>query len=162
MRISVDLTHEQYRQLHDLTMALTRRTHERDASAPAHTIERTAALAVEHGLLELNRLWYRIELAEWLNRGTPPERTCPACGGNDRDMPCAYPSEGRPGCLRDARLTAPAAPERPAESGEAPCYWCGRPTLVRIDALNDAQGRHECMRADCVRGLPRPSDPVSA
>lgn len=29
---------------------------------------------------------------------------CPACNGNDHDMPCAYPSEGKMGCLRDKRL----------------------------------------------------------
>ncbi len=32
-----------------------------------------------------------------------PER-CPTCSGNDGDMPCAYPSEGKAGCPRDARL----------------------------------------------------------
>lgn len=30
--------------------------------------------------------------------------TCTVCGGNDADVPCAYPSAGQPGCLRDARL----------------------------------------------------------
>lgn len=30
--------------------------------------------------------------------------TCPFCLGNDRNVPCAYPSEGREGCLRDIRL----------------------------------------------------------
>lgn len=29
---------------------------------------------------------------------------CPTCQGNDRDMPCAYPEGGQPGCLRDKRL----------------------------------------------------------
>lgn len=29
-------------------------------------------------------------------------QVCPVCGGNDWEMPCAYPSEGAPGCLRDA------------------------------------------------------------
>lgn len=33
------------------------------------------------------------------------EPRCPYCGGNDKDMPCAYPSEGKPGCLRDVRLS---------------------------------------------------------
>jgi hypothetical protein len=32
------------------------------------------------------------------------EAKCSYCGGNDRDMPCAYPSEKKEGCLRDARL----------------------------------------------------------
>jgi hypothetical protein len=29
---------------------------------------------------------------------------CPYCHGNDGAIPCAYPSEGKPGCLRDARV----------------------------------------------------------
>lgn len=29
---------------------------------------------------------------------------CPVCKGNDGCMPCAYPSEGLAGCLRDQRL----------------------------------------------------------
>lgn len=31
---------------------------------------------------------------------------CRVCNGNDRDVPCAYPSGDQPGCLRDARLRA--------------------------------------------------------
>lgn len=30
-------------------------------------------------------------------------RVCPACGGNDWEKPCAYPSEGKKGCLRDEK-----------------------------------------------------------
>ncbi len=33
-----------------------------------------------------------------------PVGPCTYCGGNDKDAPCAYPSEGKPGCLRDARM----------------------------------------------------------
>lgn len=29
---------------------------------------------------------------------------CKACGGNDKNIPCAYPSENKDGCLRDFRL----------------------------------------------------------
>jgi hypothetical protein len=36
----------------------------------------------------------------------PTEARCKSCGGNDGDMPCAYPGEGKPGCLRDTRLAA--------------------------------------------------------
>lgn len=32
--------------------------------------------------------------------------TCNACGGNDYNVPCAYPSEGMKGCLRDKRIKA--------------------------------------------------------
>jgi hypothetical protein len=31
---------------------------------------------------------------------------CPTCLGNDGDAPCAYPSEGKAGCLRDKRREA--------------------------------------------------------
>lgn len=36
----------------------------------------------------------------------PDRGTCGYCGGNDGNVPCAYPGEGKPGCLRDARLAA--------------------------------------------------------
>lgn len=29
---------------------------------------------------------------------------CAVCGGNDRDVPCAYPGSSKPGCPRDKRL----------------------------------------------------------
>ncbi len=38
---------------------------------------------------------------------------CPVCGGNDANMSCAYPGEGRPGCWRDSRL----ADDEPATPG---------------------------------------------
>lgn len=34
---------------------------------------------------------------------------CPTCKGNDANAPCAYPSEGKPGCLRDASMAAAPA-----------------------------------------------------
>ena len=34
---------------------------------------------------------------------------CSYCGGNDSDMPCAYPGDKVSGCLRDRRLAAPPA-----------------------------------------------------
>lgn len=34
----------------------------------------------------------------------PALATCKSCNGNDGDAPCAYPGEGKHGCLRDARL----------------------------------------------------------
>lgn len=42
----------------------------------------------------------RSGLAPRADRGT-----CTACGGNDANVPCAYPGEGQPGCLRDLRLS---------------------------------------------------------
>jgi hypothetical protein len=47
----------------------------------------------------------------------PAEARCKSCGGNDADMPCAYPGEGRPGCLRDARLAGEPKQE-PKEQDE--------------------------------------------
>lgn len=44
------------------------------------------------------------ELAKRLSEHCRDRGICPWCRGNDRDMPCLYPSEGKPGCLRDARL----------------------------------------------------------
>lgn len=32
------------------------------------------------------------------------EPVCPTCKGNDGEMPCAYPSNGMTGCLRDKRF----------------------------------------------------------
>lgn len=41
---------------------------------------------------------------------------CPACGGNDGNMPCAYPEGGQPGCPRDVRLGRAA--DVPVNGGE--------------------------------------------
>lgn len=35
------------------------------------------------------------------------EQRCPTCHGNARDIPCAYPSEDMPGCLRTANALTP-------------------------------------------------------
>lgn len=37
--------------------------------------------------------------------GSKPK--CSVCGGNDKDMPCAFPGGKQPGCLRDARMQKP-------------------------------------------------------
>lgn len=29
---------------------------------------------------------------------------CKYCNGNDKDRPCLYQSENKPGCLRDSRI----------------------------------------------------------
>lgn len=50
----------------------------------------------------LRRTYYNMQCEGCLLRMGEPH--CVACGGNDRDAPCAYPGEGKPGCLRDARL----------------------------------------------------------
>jgi hypothetical protein len=38
-----------------------------------------------------------------LPEGELPDQRCPVCNGNDADLPCAYPWERVPGCLRDKR-----------------------------------------------------------
>jgi hypothetical protein len=45
---------------------------------------------------------------------TPAEPVCPTCRGNDGDMPCAYPSKGMKGCLRDQRLQTPDCATTPS------------------------------------------------
>lgn len=37
-------------------------------------------------------------------RGEGNAALCPSCNGNDGDTPCAYPSEGKQGCLRASRV----------------------------------------------------------
>lgn len=63
---------------------------------------------------------------------------CTYCGGNDRDMPCAYPSEKKPGCLRDTRLYARAKTNQCGETCERAklCYACGK-------ALEESNARIE-------------------
>ena len=39
------------------------------------------------------------------------EPKCKACGGNDRDMPCAYP-EGHKNCLRNEKGTNETVQDR--------------------------------------------------
>lgn len=63
-------------------------------------------------------------------QGTQAKSTrCRACSGNDGDMPCAYPSEGIAGCLRDKRLAsnagaAPAgATKQPHEHVWGQPFW---------------------------------------
>ncbi len=46
---------------------------------------------------------------------------CPACNGNDANAPCAYPSEGKTGCLRDARLATTASGSIDGQLTGAPC-----------------------------------------
>lgn len=53
-----------------------------------------------------------IEHLAALSRPNAP--VCPTCKGNDANAPCAYPSEGKPGCLRDARLATVLQGEREA------------------------------------------------
>lgn len=50
--------------------------------------------------------WPELPPDIYLPENSQAEQKCPACGGNDGDMPCAYPGEHeqQPGCLRAARL----------------------------------------------------------
>lgn len=64
--------------------------------------ETDAVAAMDRGKTYVDRLRARLT-------AEVPQR-CAYCHGNDRDMPCAYPSEGKPGCLRDQRLKARFGP----------------------------------------------------
>ncbi|SDH42047.1 MULTISPECIES: hypothetical protein [unclassified Duganella] len=46
---------------------------------------------------------------------------CTCCNGNDGDAPCAYPSEGRPGCLRDIRRGAAEAGNHNSQNPNCSC-----------------------------------------
>lgn len=50
--------------------------------------------------------WPELPPDIYLPENSQAEQKCPACGGNDGDMLCAYPGEHeqQPGCLRAARL----------------------------------------------------------
>lgn len=49
--------------------------------------------------------WEAWQAAQSALAEQPALATCKSCNGNDGDAPCAYPSEGKHGCLRDARLS---------------------------------------------------------
>ena len=40
---------------------------------------------------------------------------CPVCGGNDFDLPCAYPGDRLDKCLREKRLRRMTIPEKQRE-----------------------------------------------
>ncbi|MDE1138145.1 MAG: Lar family restriction alleviation protein [Paraburkholderia tropica] len=63
--------------------------------------------------------WNRRPCAVAADAAAPSEAVkCPACGGNDANMPCAFPQGGQPGCPRDVRLGRAAAPKIVAHPGE--------------------------------------------
>src|SRR5881392_2975945 len=41
------------------------------------------------------------------------QMVCKSCGGNNADVPCAYPEGGQPHCLRAAPSASPADPDIP-------------------------------------------------
>lgn len=92
----------------------------------------------------------------------PSEQKCPACLGNDADMPCGRPTERPPGCLRAARLATPpaAATSTPCASGEGEYHaWAGdidaeatlrRAVSVMEDVLTDIEGWEDKALAEAV------------
>lgn len=56
------------------------------------------------------------------------EGVCPTCNGDDKNAPCAYPSEGKQGCLRDARIARMKMEQQYKDIGEhgefCGCYFC--------------------------------------
>jgi hypothetical protein len=99
----------------------------------------------DHRDAELERLRAQVidsnaeiaSLSQQLASYTPK---CPTCGGNDSDAPCAYPSEGKPGCLRDKRLAGAHERERaPVLCSNCAGTWfksdaAGRPVCAACDA----------------------------
>jgi hypothetical protein len=72
----------------------------------------------------------------------PAEARCESCVGNDADMPCAYPGEDKPGCLRDARLRVdrPTPPSRAAFISELEST--AQNLLLDEDAVGAERVRH--------------------
>jgi hypothetical protein len=61
------------------------------------------------------------------------EPFCPTCRGNDADMPCAYPSAGKQGCLRDKRLAEQEQEKDALSDSQIAC--------VGFDAFRILQGK---------------------
>ena len=83
----------------------------------AHTLALECKLAEQRGYqkgcdakqLELSQAPSIVRVVDGTERRliiqpSAPVAKCPACAGNDGDAPCAYPCEGKNGCLRDKRL----------------------------------------------------------
>lgn len=68
------------------------------------------------------------------DRAAPEPAVCPTCQGNDMDMPCAYPSESKPGCLRDKGLAREPRAHRLDRLGD--CKDCTFPSAGNMDADN--------------------------
>lgn len=77
---------------------------------------------------------------------------CESCGGNDMDAPCAYPSEGKRGCLRDTRLKQ--GPETivryvhifencPKTLAEAKKLVCGGGKVLAIKRIEFKEGQFD-------------------
>ena len=63
-----------------------------------------------------------LKLLKLARRSTSGSDRCSTCKGNDADAPCAYPSEGRDGCLRDARLAASVGDDWAASTSSGCMY----------------------------------------
>jgi hypothetical protein len=86
-RLTITPTPGQLQQLEALTRALNLRARELDSQAKQQPIEAVAATALEYGLQELTRVWYRGEFS-----GAQP---CSACG-----RPTSVIMNGDPKCIR--------------------------------------------------------------
>lgn len=66
---------------------------------------------VDYGSIKATEAWNRrsdaAEPQQTQVAAKPKTQSCETCGGNDFDMPCAYPSENKQGCLRQKRLNHP-------------------------------------------------------
>lgn len=57
---------------------------------------------------------------------------CPYCNGNDLDMPCAYPGEGQPGCLRDKRFLIEKIRHGLEMQTKLNLRWAGKPDKTKV------------------------------
>ena len=72
---------------------------------------------------------------------------CPACAGNDGDMPCAFPEGGQLGCLRDVRLARASAPQAALTEEQR-----DRLTLI-ADSLSRSTSAKDRAAAEGLRAL---------
>jgi len=69
---------------------------------------------------------------------------CPYCHGNDQSAPCAYPGEGKPGCLRDARLMNPA--QKPVWDREQTPKRCANGRYVEYEDYESMLAQRDASR----------------
>lgn len=79
------------------------------------------------------------------DRRQAPQSVCPICKGNDFEAACAYPSEGKEGCLRDKRLAQQPAGEDAELIRELRYVFANPNGVIRIAVLSEAAARIETL-----------------
>jgi hypothetical protein len=92
--------------------------------------------------MALPKDWFeRADAAMLLPESQRVGERCPACNGNDADMPCAYPSKTVVGCMRDKRLKLERVVEKRPQFNPFYCEVCHALTHV---AGSDAHACGNC------------------